>query len=236
MGLIHGDDPHEHPPAPAARCASASAGPVGSGKTALVAALCRALGDRLSIGVVTNDIYTTEDARLPAPQRRPARRADRRRPDRLLPAHRDPRRHHRQPRRRRRPRRAARRPRPGARRVRRRQPHGVVQQGPGRRPDLRRRRRRRRQGAAQGRPRRDRRRPAGDQQDRPRADGRRRPDVMDVDADRVRGERPVLLVSLRDDPAAGPVVDWLLGAELDAPPARAPAADGAARSRPRARA
>jgi urease accessory protein len=37
-------------------------GPVGSGKTALVAALCRSLSDRLSIGVVTNDIYTTEDA------------------------------------------------------------------------------------------------------------------------------------------------------------------------------
>lgn len=37
-------------------------GPVGSGKTALVAALCRALADELVIGVVTNDIYTTEDA------------------------------------------------------------------------------------------------------------------------------------------------------------------------------
>lgn len=37
-------------------------GPVGSGKTALVAALCRSLADRFSIGVVTNDIYTTEDA------------------------------------------------------------------------------------------------------------------------------------------------------------------------------
>jgi urease accessory protein len=37
-------------------------GPVGSGKTALVAALCRTLRDRLSIAVVTNDIYTTEDA------------------------------------------------------------------------------------------------------------------------------------------------------------------------------
>jgi urease accessory protein len=37
-------------------------GPVGSGKTALVAALCRALGEELTIGVVTNDIYTTEDA------------------------------------------------------------------------------------------------------------------------------------------------------------------------------
>jgi urease accessory protein len=37
-------------------------GPVGSGKTATVAALCRALRDRLSIAVVTNDIYTREDA------------------------------------------------------------------------------------------------------------------------------------------------------------------------------
>ena len=37
-------------------------GPVGSGKTALIAALCRALAGELSVAVVTNDIYTTEDA------------------------------------------------------------------------------------------------------------------------------------------------------------------------------
>jgi urease accessory protein len=37
-------------------------GPVGSGKTALVAALCRTLGAELSLAVLTNDIYTTEDA------------------------------------------------------------------------------------------------------------------------------------------------------------------------------
>ena len=37
-------------------------GPVGSGKTALVAALCRTLGSELELAVVTNDIYTTEDA------------------------------------------------------------------------------------------------------------------------------------------------------------------------------
>ncbi|MDI5973400.1 urease accessory protein UreG [Streptomyces sp. SL13] len=37
-------------------------GPVGSGKTATVAALCRALRGELSIAVVTNDIYTREDA------------------------------------------------------------------------------------------------------------------------------------------------------------------------------
>ncbi|MEU5979754.1 urease accessory protein UreG [Streptomyces sp. NPDC047315] len=37
-------------------------GPVGSGKTAMVAALCGALRERHSIAVVTNDIYTREDA------------------------------------------------------------------------------------------------------------------------------------------------------------------------------
>ncbi|MCL2395190.1 MAG: urease accessory protein UreG [Acidimicrobiaceae bacterium] len=39
-------------------------GPVGSGKTALVAALARSLSDERSIAVVTNDIYTTEDAEI----------------------------------------------------------------------------------------------------------------------------------------------------------------------------
>ncbi len=38
------------------------AGPVGSGKTALVEALTRRLVNRFSIGVITNDIYTKEDA------------------------------------------------------------------------------------------------------------------------------------------------------------------------------
>jgi urease accessory protein len=37
-------------------------GPVGSGKTALVRLLCQQLRDRYSIGVITNDIYTREDA------------------------------------------------------------------------------------------------------------------------------------------------------------------------------
>jgi len=40
------------------------AGPVGSGKTALVDALCKALRDRFDIAVVTNDIYTKEDAQF----------------------------------------------------------------------------------------------------------------------------------------------------------------------------
>ena len=37
-------------------------GPVGSGKTALVKELCARLKDRLHIAVITNDIYTREDA------------------------------------------------------------------------------------------------------------------------------------------------------------------------------
>ena len=37
-------------------------GPVGSGKSSLIAALCRELAGEVALGVVTNDIYTTEDA------------------------------------------------------------------------------------------------------------------------------------------------------------------------------
>jgi urease accessory protein len=37
-------------------------GPVGSGKTALVDVLCRRLAGRLSLAVITNDIFTREDA------------------------------------------------------------------------------------------------------------------------------------------------------------------------------
>lgn len=40
------------------------AGPVGSGKTALVDALCKAMRQQRSIAVVTNDIYTQEDAQF----------------------------------------------------------------------------------------------------------------------------------------------------------------------------
>ena len=50
-------------------------GPVGSGKTALVLSLCRKMRDTMRLGVVTNDIFTREDAEflhrqeaLPAPQ------------------------------------------------------------------------------------------------------------------------------------------------------------------------
>ncbi|GAB4470843.1 MAG: urease accessory protein UreG [Elainellaceae cyanobacterium] len=40
------------------------AGPVGSGKTALVDRLCKAMRDRYNLAVVTNDIYTQEDAQF----------------------------------------------------------------------------------------------------------------------------------------------------------------------------
>ena len=50
-------------------------GPVGSGKTALVLALCRLLRERLRLGVVTNDIFTREDAEFL--QRHEALAADR---------------------------------------------------------------------------------------------------------------------------------------------------------------
>lgn len=40
------------------------AGPVGTGKSTIVATLCRHLGEDYEIGVITNDIYTDEDARF----------------------------------------------------------------------------------------------------------------------------------------------------------------------------
>jgi urease accessory protein len=60
---FHGDnDPHEHRPLAGRAVRLGVGGPVGSGKTALVAALCRSLRPAIDLAVVTNDIYTTEDA------------------------------------------------------------------------------------------------------------------------------------------------------------------------------
>jgi urease accessory protein len=39
-------------------------GPVGAGKTSLTASLCKAFSDSLSMAVITNDIYTKEDAEI----------------------------------------------------------------------------------------------------------------------------------------------------------------------------
>jgi len=74
IGHPHSHEHHDHPglfherDSPHARDYDRRAftvgigGPVGSGKTALLLALCRALRDRHSLGVVTNDIFTREDA------------------------------------------------------------------------------------------------------------------------------------------------------------------------------
>lgn len=65
MSHDHSQDPHAAPGAPAAERRALRlgiGGPVGSGKTALVAELCRTLRETVNLAVVTNDIYTTEDA------------------------------------------------------------------------------------------------------------------------------------------------------------------------------
>jgi urease accessory protein len=51
-------------PVPARALRLGVAGPVGTGKSSLIALLCRELGTELSLAVVTNDIYTDEDARF----------------------------------------------------------------------------------------------------------------------------------------------------------------------------
>jgi len=78
---MHPSNPSPPPPPPPASSASPPAtppprarpssplrvgvaGPVGSGKTALMDALCKALRDEFDIAAVTNDIYTKEDAQF----------------------------------------------------------------------------------------------------------------------------------------------------------------------------
>ncbi len=66
MGHLHGQDHHHSGGPTKARALHIPVigigGPVGSGKTALVERLCRQLRDRYSLAVVTNDIFTKEDA------------------------------------------------------------------------------------------------------------------------------------------------------------------------------
>jgi urease accessory protein len=69
LGTDEHEHPHPHtdtagvlPRVPGCALRIGIGGPVGSGKTALVAALCRVLGGEVNLAVVTNDIYTTEDA------------------------------------------------------------------------------------------------------------------------------------------------------------------------------
>jgi urease accessory protein len=61
-GVFHRRPPRQHRDFKQRAFTVGIGGPVGSGKTALVLALCQALRDELSLGVVTNDIFTREDA------------------------------------------------------------------------------------------------------------------------------------------------------------------------------
>jgi urease accessory protein len=54
----------EASPSPTRALRLGVAGPVGTGKSSLIGMLCRELGDTLELGVITNDIYTDEDARM----------------------------------------------------------------------------------------------------------------------------------------------------------------------------
>jgi urease accessory protein len=65
----HDHDPHDHDgaglgPRTGRALRVGIGGPVGSGKTELVACLCRALATEISVAVVTNDIFTYEDAAI----------------------------------------------------------------------------------------------------------------------------------------------------------------------------
>ena len=69
MHDVHHGMPHDHhmpsfrwQSLAAKPCTIGVGGPVGSGKTALVERLCKALRDTYRLAVVTNDIYTREDA------------------------------------------------------------------------------------------------------------------------------------------------------------------------------
>ena len=69
-------------------------GPVGSGKTMCVLRLCQWLKDDYSLAVITNDIYTREDAEFLLRQNAAAGGPRGRGRDRRMPAHGHPRRHH----------------------------------------------------------------------------------------------------------------------------------------------
>ena len=64
MGAHHGPEHAHRDAASGAALRVGIGGPVGSGKTELVACLCAAFADELSLAVVTNDIFTKEDAAI----------------------------------------------------------------------------------------------------------------------------------------------------------------------------
>ena len=64
MGAFHHDRHDHRHPMPGSALRVGIGGPVGSGKTELVACLCAAFAGELSLAAVTNDVFTTEDAAI----------------------------------------------------------------------------------------------------------------------------------------------------------------------------
>jgi urease accessory protein len=64
VGAFHSHDDKGRHPGHGGALRVGIGGPVGSGKTELVTCLCRALSKDLSLVVVTNDVFTTEDAAI----------------------------------------------------------------------------------------------------------------------------------------------------------------------------
>ncbi len=64
MGALHGTDSGPRHAGPGTALRIGIGGPVGSGKTELVACLCAAFANELSLVAVTNDVFTKEDAAI----------------------------------------------------------------------------------------------------------------------------------------------------------------------------
>lgn len=64
MGAFHGDHHDHRHPRPGSALRVGIGGPVGSGKTELVACLCETLSKELSLVAITNDVFTKEDAAI----------------------------------------------------------------------------------------------------------------------------------------------------------------------------
>ena len=174
-------------------------GPVGSGKTSLIEALCKQMRDRYHIAVVTNDIYTKEDAQIliraqalaedrivgvetggcPHTAIREDASMNLAAIDAMVAQVPDARLH--------------------LRRKRRRQPRRDIQPRARRPHDLRHRRRGRRENSAQGRPRHH---ALGSARSSTRSTWRRMVgaslDVMERDTLKMRGERPLVFTNIKE--------------------------------------
>ena len=184
-------------------------GPVGSGKTALMDALCKAMRDRYEIAAITNDIYTKWDAEYLVRSGALPAGANRGRGDRRLSAYRHPRGCFHQSRRRRPDAEKVSVARSHPDRIRRRQSRRNLFAGARRYHHLRHRRRRRRQDTFQRRPRHHALRSSGHQQGGSRAACRRLARRDERDARRMRGQRPFVFSNLRAGDGVGAIARFI---------------------------